>query len=106
MSLDADRRLNVCDVRAQTWTDQTLLATRLAGAADVNPQGLLPQCTVGYLHAEHLADLNDVLRRQDTRPEETTDGLHTRQHGHAHVSAGEAGTVFLKSCTKHLGFRV
>lgn len=62
---------------------------RLAGAADVDPQGFLPQCTVGYLHAEYLIDLHDVLRQRAACSEEAAGGLHAGQHHHAHVTAGD-----------------
>lgn len=61
-------------------TNQTLFMTRLAGVADVDPQRLLPQCTVGYLHAEHLVDLHDVLRQRAACSEEAACSLHTGQH--------------------------
>lgn len=64
---------------------------RLAGAADVDPQCLLTQCTVGYLHAEHLVDLHDVLRQRATCSEEAAGGLHAGQHHRAHIPAGHTG---------------
>ena len=62
---------------------------RLAGVADVDPQGLLPQCALGYLHAEHLVDLHDVLRQRAACPEQAAGGLHAGQHHSTHVPAGE-----------------
>lgn len=73
----------------QTCTHQTFFASVLAGVADVNPQCLLPQCTVGYLHAEHLVDLHDVLRQRAACAEEAAGGLHTGQHRRTHIPAGD-----------------
>ena len=60
---------------------------RLAGVADVDPQCLLPQSTVGYLHAEHLVDFYHVLWQRAARPEEAAGRLHARQHHRTHISA-------------------
>lgn len=64
---------------------------RLAGAADVDPQGFLPQSAVGYLHAENLIDLHGVLRRGAACPEEAAGGFHAGQRHHAHMTAGDTG---------------
>lgn len=64
---------------------------RLAGVADVDPQCLLPQCTVGYLHAEHLVDLHDVLRQTAPCSEEAAGGLHAGQHRRTHIPAADTG---------------
>lgn len=69
-------------------TNQTLFVSWLAGVADIDPQGLLPQCTVGDLHAEHLVELHDVLRRWAACSEEAAGGLHAGQHRHAHMPVG------------------
>lgn len=65
---------------------------RLDAVADIDPQGLLPQGTVGYLHAEHLIDLHDVLRQGAACSEEAASGLYARKHHQAHVTAGDTGT--------------
>lgn len=70
---------------------QTLFVARIAGFADVDPQRLLPQCTVGYLHAEHLVDLL-VLRQTATCSEEAAGGLHAGQDHHTHVPAAHTHT--------------
>lgn len=64
---------------------------RLAGVADVDPQCLLPQCTLGYLHAEHLVDLHDVLWQRATRSKEAAGGLDAGQHRRTHIPAGDTG---------------
>lgn len=60
---------------------------RLPGVADVDPQRLLPQCTVGYLRAEHLVDLHDILRQTAACSKEAAGGLHAGQHRHTHIPA-------------------
>lgn len=70
-------------------TDHTVLEAGPAGVADVHPQRFMPQCTMGYLHAEHLVDLHGVLRRRAARPEEAAGGLRARQHRQADVPAGD-----------------
>lgn len=62
---------------------------RLAGVADIDPQRLLPQCTVGDLHAKDLLERHDILRRKPARPEEAASGLYAGQDHHAHVPAGK-----------------
>lgn len=77
------------DVR--TETNQTLFVARLAGVAHVHPQGLLPQCTVGYLHAKHLVELHGVSRWRAACSEEAASGLHAGKHRHAYIPAGGKG---------------
>lgn len=79
-----------CKTRTGDSTNQTFFVTRLAGVADVDPQGLLPQCTVGYLHAEHLVDLHHVLRKRAACSEQAAGGFHAGQHHRTHIPAGDA----------------
>lgn len=72
--------------RRRTSTHQTRFAARLV-VADVDPQRLLPQCALGYLHAKHLVDLSNVLRQIAACSEEAAGGLDTGQHGHTHITA-------------------
>lgn len=58
---------------------------RLAGVADIYPQRLLPQCTVGDLHAEDLVEFHYILRRKPACPEQAASGLNTWQHHHTHI---------------------
>lgn len=53
--------------------------------ADIYPQCLLPQCTVGDLHAEDLVEFHYILRRKPACPEEAASGLDARQHHHTHI---------------------
>lgn len=82
-------------------TDQTLLVARLAGVTDVHPQGLLTQCAVRYLHAEHLVDLGDVLWQGAACSEEAARGLHTGQHHNPHIPAGHTGTGVTGAAWSH-----
>lgn len=55
--------------------------------ADIDPQRLLPQGTVGDLHSEDLIQLHDLLRGKPACPEQTARGLHAGEHRHAYVPA-------------------
>lgn len=68
------------------FTHQTGLAARLV-AADVHPQRLLPQCTLGNLHSKHFIDFSDVTRHIAASSEEAAGGLHTGQCSHTYITA-------------------
>lgn len=74
----------------KTSTNQTLFVPGLPRVANVDPQCLLPQCSLGYLHAEHLVDLHDILRQTAARSEEASSGLHAGQHRGTHIPAAHA----------------
>lgn len=71
--------------KSGTSTNQTLFVPGLPRVAYVDPQCLLPQCSVGYLHAEHLVDLHDILGQTAACSEETSSGLHAGQHRGTHI---------------------
>lgn len=70
---------------------QALLPAGWAGEADVHAQGLLPQCTVGHLHPEDLAELQQVVRGGGAGAEQTAGRLRARQQGQSHVPAEGRG---------------
>ncbi len=80
-------------------TNQTLLMARLARVADIDPQCLQPQHTVGYLHAEYLVEFHDILKQRAACSEEAASCLHAGQHCWAHVPARHTGvTTRLLGC--------
>lgn len=49
---------------------------------------------MGDLHAEHLVDLQDILRQGTARPEQAASGLGAGQHCGAHMTAGDMGRCY------------
>lgn len=90
-----------CKHSAEAPTHQTLLVARFADVTDVDPQRLLPQCTVGYLHAEHLVELHHVVRQRAACSEEAASILDAGQHRRTHVPAGDTEPLNLTADESH-----